>query len=1011
MDVAENFTLLLVDDNPTNLLLLAQIIEMDLPGVRVLQARSAREGLKLVDEEVIDGAFIDVQMPQMSGLDMCRELRKRPHTANIPLVLLTAHMAAPEMRAEGLEVGAYDFITQPISNVEMLARVKVMLRMCAGDRRISQNQLQLKQELVDRSDHLRWISGLLISGEGALKPQDEIALQRLSQKVAEMKVVDDQLSFDQVALELPLPWRRTLLKLSMLESVPMPLAHELSEITDIRAVVTYLERHDILVLDQGSCSERLVFKSDIRSFLCARAQSDLSAEERKQVLERAANYYRSEKDYRGVVSCLIAAQKYEETAQIFSQIGFSMGMHRFNKELCSLIDDIPEDVLVTNGWLTLFKARSLLTAFSADTTAWLELAWQQFEANQDQRGQLLTMVLQAVQSIYVDGSYESWFGRVAFFRQLYNDNAEGLHPSERFKVMFAQCLIEIFINGDLARAEAISYDSLASAQQQKHVEAQLEFTIIRINIALWQGRQRVAAAFLEQGFKLARLLNDPLFDLALEMMGCEFLYSRGDHRGLERLCRDIMSRLGSAILHRTVIDSQLTYLQVLLMLPFPEQRVAYDLLDIALTNNQVLEYGHEQSRLLQLRGFLHSQNGLFQEARADLEIALQLRRKAGGCLYGQENRLLAAMTCFQLKEFEEAQNYLEEALVGEEPLEDRIRPGVHAWLAAVLLKRRKRIKALGQLELLMECLRKQRNCYFWGLTPDLPDYLLPLLDSKRDFDLFRPMFEKFQGKTLTMDGVVLPLLKVRCLGAFEVELHGRVFSMGDVGQASRQIFSLLVAAPGQSLSIEKIMVTLWPDSSPPKARNSFDTAHLRLRKALEAMFGDCVRKDYLVLEKGLLSLKHAQIDSAAFSQTYERVQYHLQRENFWQAENACRNMDQLWQGKFLNGYDLDDELAALGERLTQMRIDQLSSLAGLLMKKKSEEAKGLLQQCLTLDPTQDSIIRQLLLLYRGQRDYRSASALLEQYRKALLAEEYEQDEVDELLEALDGKWSSVAELQ
>ncbi len=1007
MDTPEQFTLLIVDDNPTNLMLLAQIIEMDLPNVRVLKARSAEAGLAIADEQAIDGAFIDVQMPHMDGLDMCRELRKKPYTSNIPLVLITAHMASPEMRAEGLEVGAYDFITQPISNVEMLARVKVMLRMCADERRIHQNQRQLKQELVERSDDLRWISGLLASGDGALNEQHDDALRRLSQKVAEMKIADKQLSFDQIALALPVPWRRTLLKLALLESVPMRLAHELSEIADIRAVVNYLDRHDVLALEQDSCQQRLVFKSDIRNFLFERAYSDLSPVERQNVLERAAHWYRCENDYRGAVTCLVVAENYDELARIFSQIGFSMGMHSFNKDLRSSVAGIQDDILVGNGWLTLFKARSLLMEFSPETAVWLELAYQRFDADNDERGLLLTMVLQAVQTIYVDGSYEGWFGRIDFFYQLYRVNADSLHPSERFKVLFALSLLEIFINGDLAKADEISADSLASAQQQKHVEAQLEFTIIRINIALWQGRQRVAAALLEQGFKLAQELNDPLFDLALDMMACEFLHARGDHRGLERLCQSIVTRLSATVLYQTVLHAQLTYLQVLLLLPFGQQRLAFDLLDLALTRSKGYEYGHQVSRLLQLRGCLLALSGQDKNVEDDLLEGLKLRRQAGGILFGQENRLLAAISCYQVKDYEAAQNFLEESLLGNDPLEDRVRPGVHAWLAAVFLKRRKRVKAREQFSQLLDCLHKQRNCYFWGLTSDLPAILLPLLSNKRDIDLFRPIVEKFQGHTLTIDGQLLPLLKVRCLGMFEVELEGVVFSMGDVGQASRQIFSQLVAAPGQSLSIETIMSSLWPDSAPSKARNSFDTAHLRLRKALESMFVDAqIRKDYLVLEKGLLSLKHCQLDSSAFVQTHERLQYHMQRENFWQAENACRNMEQLWQGKFLNGYDLDDELATLGERLTQMRIEQLRTLANLLLRRhKHDEARNLLQQCLTLDPTQDSVLRQLLLLYRGQQDYRAASALMEQYRKALLAEDYDPDEVDELLEALDGKWS------
>ena len=178
----EQFTLLLVDDNPTNLTLLAKIIELDLPQVRVLTAGTGMEGLELAAREQIDGAFIDVQMPEMSGLEMCRRLKTEPRTAGMPLVLITAHLASPMMRAEGLEVGAYDFISQPISNVEMLARIKVMLRLCQGERAAQDNR-QVQPVANADSSRLRWLSGLLLSGNGKLTDADHRLLQSLTSEV------------------------------------------------------------------------------------------------------------------------------------------------------------------------------------------------------------------------------------------------------------------------------------------------------------------------------------------------------------------------------------------------------------------------------------------------------------------------------------------------------------------------------------------------------------------------------------------------------------------------------------------------------------------------------------------------------------------------------------------------------------------------------------------------------------------------------------------------------------
>lgn len=102
------------------------------------------------------------------------------------------------------------------------------------------------------------------------------------------------------------------------------------------------------------------------------------------------------------------------------------------------------------------------------------------------------------------------------------------------------------------------------------------------------------------------------------------------------------------------------------------------------------------------------------------------------------------------------------------------------------------------------------------------------------------------------------------------------------------------------------------------------------------------------------------------------------------------------------GYDLDGKLLLQSEQLTCMRLEQLGMLARLLQQRQQQkESALLLQRGLLLDPTQDSMIRQLLALYRQQQDHRAAGLLLENYRNALQKEEYEPAEIEELIETLE----------
>ncbi|MFO7812297.1 MAG: response regulator, partial [Pelovirga sp.] len=349
------YTLLLVDDNPVNLQLITQVIELDLPAVRVLTADNAAEGLILAAEHQVDGAFIDVQMAGMDGLEMCRQLRLHPRTARIPLVLMTAHIASPQLRAEGLEVGAHDFISKPISNVEMLARIKVLLRLCEKERAQRDSTAQLQQQVEGHSAQVRWLSGLLISGDGPLAPEDEQWLRQFAADLPRMDRKDDRLFYEKLLNDFPLPWRRTLLKLSLLECIPLALAGRLSEIADIAAGLDYLARHQLSLVQLKGKEDCLKFHPQVKHLLRSKAQQVLSDAERSEVYHIAADWYREGEQWLPLLACLIDSDRYTEVSQLLKQRGLEL-LHLDNT--CTsirVLDQIADDRVAECGWQSLLR--------------------------------------------------------------------------------------------------------------------------------------------------------------------------------------------------------------------------------------------------------------------------------------------------------------------------------------------------------------------------------------------------------------------------------------------------------------------------------------------------------------------------------------------------------------------------------------------------------------------------------------------------------------------------------
>ncbi len=125
-----NDVIVVVEDDPA----IADLLDMYLrqAGYRVIQAPTGERGLQAVKDHAPKLVILDVGLPgELNGFDVCRALRNQPHTAGIPIMMLTARDDEID-RVLGLELGADDYVTKPFSTREVVARVKGILRRAQG---------------------------------------------------------------------------------------------------------------------------------------------------------------------------------------------------------------------------------------------------------------------------------------------------------------------------------------------------------------------------------------------------------------------------------------------------------------------------------------------------------------------------------------------------------------------------------------------------------------------------------------------------------------------------------------------------------------------------------------------------------------------------------------------------------------------------------------------------------------------------------------------------------------
>lgn len=165
IELSPRQTVLIVDDTPENLTLLYGLLK---DRYRVLVANSGERALQLLAAETLpDLVLLDVMMPGMGGIEVCRQLKNHVRTAHIPVIFLTASVER-ETEQAGFDAGAVDYIIKPFSPPVVLARVRTHLKLKAAADVLQDQAAFLQREVEKRTQEVQVIQDVTIMAMASL---------------------------------------------------------------------------------------------------------------------------------------------------------------------------------------------------------------------------------------------------------------------------------------------------------------------------------------------------------------------------------------------------------------------------------------------------------------------------------------------------------------------------------------------------------------------------------------------------------------------------------------------------------------------------------------------------------------------------------------------------------------------------------------------------------------------------------------------------------------------------
>jgi len=1003
----KKYHLLLVDDNPVNLELLQELIAAHLPQCRTTLAESGVRALELAQEQRFDGAFIDMQMPGMDGVEVCRRLKGSAHTEGLPVVLITAHQSTAELRAEGLDAGAYDFISQPIRNVELVARIKVLLRIKDVEDKLLKGNQGLEKQDQQKTVGLRWVTGLM-SEFGDKNPSSNA--DKLEQ-LANLLGSDGELNFagftGEVFGQFPVSIRRMLSLLSLFGEIPGALAEKLTGSESIRGVLDFFERQNFFVhFTPDTDSYQLV--NPLKNYLVSQSRLVLDENDRRAAYLAAADWWLERRHPGKAVELLLQAGAFQSAERMVLQVGPSLFGDGLLKGLVCHHAKIVRQDLPSIPWLHAILAVAELETEPSQALTRLAEIRKVMAAQQDLPGVLFCASQEIKAHFLVDGDLQLIAELLQLVETLWSQIASACDPHIRIQAALFAALAHLLLGSGCQQVDLY----LEILQSSRELEQSREYLAWR---KIVRGYEFLTAGKWSSGLrKLEQLWGQELStDLATTTLlaGClvkslllEFL---DENLGRRELWTQVKSRVSRVVLQGTVLPLVEKLQEIQSCVSRGDWRVADDLLaELPKPSRQISD--HLRSLILEQKAQILTLAGQRDSALSAVHEAVSLQSGQGG-FYRLRNAVLMATVCSALGNNADGCRLLVEVSSEQTQRDDNLLCTMLLVQSGPVTPEVERDIVLG--DLLHQLARHKLTHFPYWFRPVHSKLLVDELASKMERPLLNQFTQKHLHARLQPDGKLVPLLEIRVLGEFYLSLNGiEVLYKKDLSNSFRQLLAMLISAPNQQLSQDEVQGVLWPESSTEKSRSKFDTLLLRLRKTLEGVLGEQDAKSYLYLQRGVLCLDCCIVDATRFDELARQGLRHARRMEYWQAELAFRKAFALWQGEFSLGVALDERSDFFRQDLLLLYLDAAQRWVELLMMSgQAEAAAETARQALQTDPTQDQLVRLCRKAYLSLGLNGQAHQVLKDYAAALQQDGLDASEVRDALTSIDESDDSLAE--
>ena len=490
--------------------------------------------------------------------------------------------------------------------------------------------------------------------------------------------------------------------------------------------------------------------------------------------------------------------------------------------------------------------------------------------------------------------------------------------------------------------------------------------------------------------------------LNVNFMLMDILEAFGDFGNYSHQRELFISTLGKDYLDKSIFGTLVKIWDARAALAKGDIEAAYEMISIGLLQNRFSTMPHIRSQLLEYQALIVSLAG--KSTPQPLELAEQsriLREKSGGVYFAARNQIILALVYIRSdmveKGFRLFDEGIESAVNTDLPMVVCSGFMLRAY-ANMFVDRADDLKK--DLASGLKIMRKHRYHYFFCWYPPL---VKELLQTAVHYNIETTYAKKLAREQLDLciqnSGEAVPLLKIRILGSFNLELNGRIVATGSsFTPMQRELFAVLLASPNLQLEREKIQFELWPDTTTEKAHAGFDTLMSRLRTTMKKLFSPYSLKHYFVFSKGILSFENCRLDAREFTTLAEQGMDHIKKEEYWQAGNYFFPAMQLWRGCFttdiFSGEQAHEYCVDLHHKISEMALawgDNLSKIG------YRQEALKVLQQAWNFNRSHSGLVKLLYEHYLYNNNPIQARQTLRQYEAILKQEEFSEDEIHEII--------------